>query len=459
MRGFSTLELLMAFAILASALLASATLAYGAPLMLQQAYDDLEKAEDISSALEHDELVSRTAYAAIDPLIHAGSSDALFDSFRTDLTRAADAPCEPFVSGDWTHPRIVNSYMLAPGALLPASVPGGLYPVSALTVTDDVLAVAVGTTTHAADPTLFFFRITDTAPSYISSSFDNASASRVGFTSLASGGGYIYAGNGFGSASAATCAIDSNTCAQLQIFSVSANTAARIASLQVPATTASGAAAPADAIAYQNGFAYVGLSKAATGSEFQIIDVHDPHQPIRIGGSAIGHGVQAIAPYGNMTYLATDDNSSSGNAIVEVNAQGGVAASQHFAGAGYARALARVGAYLFIGRSYANGTSEEFPILDASSTTSLPRIGGADIGTAFAHRGISALIVRDFLAFLLTEDQLQVWNVLKPAQPQLYGTLALPHGTATALACRQNTLYIGSVDAAGAGYLTVVTSS
>ncbi|MDB5236902.1 MAG: hypothetical protein JWL88_4 [Parcubacteria group bacterium] len=498
-KGFSLIELLLAFVILTSAVIASVLAAYEMPAIIQNAYTEAEAAGIAHARIERMALFARsnfsqltsvattsidsiTTYLRVLPIDESAlhvlsaslwtSSEGIAqsvtnDALITDYKHVTDHPCQPFVSGDWTHPRILNSYKIAASYLLPASTPNGQYPVSALAVQGNVLAVAIATTTNFSDPSLLFFRIGDPSltPTFIDS-FDNTPQSKIGFTALAAGGGNVYAANGFGSMSTSTCGNSFLTCAQLQIFTTIGTVPLLAGAAQIPTTSparalsANGAIAPADAVAYRAGMVYLGLAKTAGGQEFQIIDVQNPNALKRLGGASAGRGVNAIAVSSTTAYLATDDNATGGKAIIAEdisdNAHPIEMTSHSFPGAGFVRTLIRAGTVIYSGRSYANGTSEEFSVLDQSTLT---RITGVDTGTNLMRRGVTGIIVRDFLAFLLTDDQLQLWNLQDMAAPVLYASLPLLHGTATSMVCRQNALYIGSVDTDGSGYLTVVTSS
>jgi type II secretory pathway pseudopilin PulG len=499
-KGFSLIELMLAFVILVSAIIAAAEVTYGMPRMLQNGYAETEAARTAHALLEHAVLLGRNNFNAlantgtttndgiasslhIEPLENGashltseaawnsleGSSQSLvFHSLITNYKNDANYPCQPFVSGDWAHPRIVNSYRIAPGFLLPSVIPNGHYPISSLAVQGSWLAVGIANTTSAADPAILFFHITDPAqtPAY-ELSFDNTPISTVGYTALAAGDGYIYAASGFENTYMPYCAYSTLHCRQLQMFSVQSTSPLRGTTFQIPSTspslaiTAGGAIAGGSAIAYKDGIVYFGLSKTAGGQEFVVIDIHNIYEPIVIGGISIGRSVNAILVSSTTAYIATDDNATGGKAIIAENvsdpAHPRELFTHSFPGAGFVHALASIGTYLYSGRSYANGTSEEFSIL--SKDSALAHIGGIDIGTSAMHRSVKAIIARDFLAFILTDDQLQIWNVQDASHPAPYGILPLLHGVATSMACRLNTLYIGSVDTDGNGYLTVVTSS
>ncbi len=498
--GFSLIELILAFAILVSAIVAAAQVAYGLPRILQNAYLEAEASRAAKALLDRAIILGRNDFNAPtssgtstkdgidssswiesldDSAEYAISTSHWHDlegmlqsvSFRTLITNYTDNsnhPCQPFVSGDWAHPRILHSYRIAPGDLLPTVIPNGQYQVSSLAIQGSQLAVGIGTTAHATDPTLFFFRVTDPdqAPEFLQS-FDNTPLSTIGFTALAAGDDNVYAANGFENTAMANCAYSVLHCRQLQVFSVQGNSPIRAASYQVPTTsptlaiTSSGAIAAGTAVAYKAGLVYLGLAKTAGGQEFQIIDIRNLDVPKRVGGVSVGRSINSILISSTTAYIATDANNTGGKAIIAEDVRDperpAELFSHAFPGAGYVHALATIKKYLYSGRSYANGTSEEFTVLDKNNA--LTRTGGIDLGTSAAHRSVKAIIARDFLTFILTDDRLQAWNMQDAAHPTLYGSLLLPHGAATAMACRLNTFYIGSVDTDGNGYVTVITSS
>ncbi|HEV7121357.1 MAG TPA: prepilin-type N-terminal cleavage/methylation domain-containing protein [Candidatus Paceibacterota bacterium] len=478
--GFSLIEILIAIAILTSAIVAASVTIHQLPFVVQDAYGDLEEVRSADERMSETEILARSKYAeaiqgrsVVSQKFADGAAGLMQGTLRsliTDPGIAADEPCQPFLSGDWQHPHVAGSYELIPGALLPGAVPAGLYPVSSLAIAGDTLAIGIANTTRTPDPNVFFFRLSETngAPAY-AGSFDAATSSKNGVPALASGNGYVYAANGFSGVSTTTCIGNPGACAQLQVIDPHSVPPQRISFLQIPtalpahAVLASGATAPGNAISYHAGYAYLGLGKTAQGQELQIIDVRDPLHPHRVAGAQIGRGVNAIAVNEQDAYVGTDDNDATGKAVIAFDisdtANPLVESSYRFPGAGFVRALAVSGTHLFSGRTFAAGNSEEFTLLDRSATTSLSRVGGSDIGTAALRQGAYALLIRDFMAFILADHQLISMNVINPSALAAYAALPLPHGTATSMACRENTLYIGSVDTDGNGYLSVVTSS
>lgn len=494
MRGFSTIEILIAFTVLVSGMVAVSLVAYGSPLILEHATTELSAANQAHALLTKQEIQARDTFESI--MSTASTSDDRFtlgfnmipmddigkrltttiqwrtpatiqktiqlQSFVMDVRNAALHPCDPFLSGDWRVPRIVSSYRVTPGELLPSHIQGTYFPVSALAVNGSTLAIAIASTTSATHPTLFFFDISesDIVPVYISSEFDNAASSRIGYSALAIGPNTFYAGNGFSSASAITCASDPFGCAQLHLFDAHDTAPVRIASIQMPAASGS---VPASAVMYRSGVLYLGLSKTTGGQELHLIDVHEPSLPKHLGGYTAGRGVNGIAADQHVAYITTDDNSSSGKALIALDIQDPThpveLASYRFLGAGYARRVVRSGSRLYVGRSFSAGTSEELSVLDRSDISTLTRIGGIDIGTSRAPGGVREILIRDFLAFVLSERSLQIWNISDLSEISLYASVPLPNGTGTSLSCRNNMLYVGSAGAEGNGFLTTITSS
>lgn len=502
-RGFSLIEILIAIAVAASTIIAVSLVSYGTPRMLQNAVTELEAGDltharamkDLITARNHFDILATAAtttdgpYSVSHIVQHADDDAAKRISDRAqwhtdesprsitsesvvfDFRNAASYPCDPFLSGDWRSPRVVGSYVFAPGQLLPASIPAGTYPISGLAITGSTLAISIGSTVSATDPTLFFFRLgsPEDQPRFLPPAFDNATSSRTGFTTVATGPGTVYAANGFSSASA--CMTTSAECSQVHIFEVSGPIPARASLVRIPsaypthAVTPGGAMAPGSTLTYRDGYLYLGLTKTAGGQEFQMLDVKSSTVPRIIGGFTVGRGVNSIVTDDITAYLATDDNRTGGKAIIAVDVHDPAHiiedASYSFPGAGYTRYVVRDNSRLYIGRSYAAGTSEEFPILDRISPTLLTRVGGVDIGTSRVPASVHGIILRDFLAFILTDSALQLWDIhagLLPTSDR-YASISIPHGTATAFVCHDNVLYVGSTGSDGTGYLTVITSS
>ena len=70
------------------------------------------------------------------------------------------------------------------------------------------------------------------------------------------------------------------------------------------ATSTVPAAGLGNSIFYKNGYVYLGLAAAAGGTEFNIIDVHNPFSPARVGGYSFNsHAVNDILIKNNYAYI------------------------------------------------------------------------------------------------------------------------------------------------------------
>jgi hypothetical protein len=504
-KAFSTIEILIAFSIMTTTLVAVVLISYGTPVALNNAELEytahtkaralLEKAQvrsdsnfssvqsfstttdgvyDTSLSIEsiEDDFVS-TLY------VHVGWVDVRREhryltqtTIATDFLHAGDISCSPFISGDWKHIQLVKTYTVTPGDLLPSGSLSGSYVIGDIISMKNILAVTMASTTSASSSTLYFFTILDDSVTLLplGNSFDNAPVSKVGFSALTVGSGYLFGGNGFGSASTQTCNTSHN-CAQLQIYDPSSSIGPRyISSLTLSTTsppyaeTTGGITATAQSIMYKNGFIYLGLVKTAHGSEFNIIDVRDVENPRWIGGYNVGRGVNEIVIRGTRAYLGTDDplrellilDISDPLHILPIgsfNAQGAT-------GFGLGNSLIVKGPHTYLGRTYV-ANAPEFITLDTSSSTNILQKGSFDLGTFIRPQSIRGSIHKDFLTFLLVDSGLQILDMKNIVSPTLYSSYsALPASSkAYAFACKQNTFYVGSYDqSASKGYLQIITT-
>ncbi|CAN5726744.1 hypothetical protein BH11PAT2_BH11PAT2_06570 [soil metagenome] len=503
MRAFSTIEILIALAILTTTITAVALVAFGTPYMLANMkmetitlyHEDSELAriEHLSwrGLMQIHSIASTTRSGFEESLsissiedgvsIHAQSNTSWIDSYdirrsstlKTLLTdTSGDNPCDPFVSSTWSLP-YTHVYSMSVGDLLPAYIPADSYPVADLKTTGNTLIAAVRATTQLNSPTLFFFDISKNAqkPTLLGNGFDNASTSRIGFVEVATGNGYAYAANGFGSASPQTCA-GTSSCAQVQIFSLpSAIPATFITSLSLATTSAPYAlssgngTAPASAITYSQGRIYLGLQKTIAGDEFNIIDVSDPLKPRWISGMPIGRTVNHIVVRNGFAYVATDDNVRELMIFDVRDSEHPVLAGSWDApgstGFGFGTALIAHASTTLLGRSYVSNAPEVVS-LNTDDPTHITQINTQDIGTVLNPDSIRGFISQDFLTYALTTKKLQFWNYADTGSLSEFAPpLSLPSGsTGTSVACRENTLYVGLEQTSQAsGSIEVVTGT
>jgi len=325
------------------------------------------------------------------------------------------------------------------------NIPSGTYPISALAAINRWLVAGISQTATINAPKLLFFPAHGTVLSPAAYAFDNASTSSVGITALAAGGGYVYAGNGFGSASTTTCS-DGYSCSQVQVYRISSSTPQRISSFSLPFVSADGSSATVASLAYANGYLYIGLHKTANGEEFVIADAHDPLRLRLLGGIPIAHSITAILPRGDYAYIATDDTTRESIAVAvsdpmhpRITQSWDAPGSISF---GYGTAVSAFLDSLLVGRTYVNN-APELALISATSSnwTSLASV---DIGTTKSPESIRSILRQDFLAFVLTNHSLRTYKVEPPQLVEYAPPLSLPAGaTGTSLACKGGALFIG----------------
>jgi hypothetical protein len=500
-RAFSTLEAVIAMAILLSALSAVMLTVFGNQSVLTDTAQTSTAREKAENLLAEEERRADSDFNLVNPLTE---TDATYEStasilllpdyltkrvsastawrdelgrvhsvtlseLMTNFTHALGGDtCSSALSGDWSAPS-ARSYALTPGDLLPAVAGAGARIVDVDAYHGALFTVA-DTSTSATDPSLFIFDISSTPakPVFISS-VDNATSTADGLSAIRIAGTHAYLANNH-NRSSVNCK-PSASCAELQIADVSTLSAPKIiTNYLIPTTTpafvvGSGTQAVGKTLTYQDGLLYLGLSKTASGPEFNILDVRNAVAPVWIGGYSVGRSINAITIRGGTAYLATDDNATGGKALIALDIHDPThptqIASWSASGAGFAKSLTAVGDTLYLGRSYANGTQKELYILDASSTSSsFATLGSADIGTNVHKASVNAVRIRDTLAYLLTSDDIELWNIGDPSHlgPST-GAIPLPNSSAgSALDCEGNYVYAGS-NTANTGWLTVLAPS
>lgn len=241
----------------------------------------------------------------------------------------------------------------------------------------------------------------------------------------------------------------------LQVIDLGGADPTLIASYGIPG--ASGAVA--NAIAFKDGYAYIGLENNAGGGEFFVIDVHNPAViPSPLASVEVGAGINAIQIKDGLAYLATNDTSRELVVLsLEDLARPEVRGSYNAPGAapGQGRGVYVVGDTAYLGRYYSSSGAELVALDSTSANPSL--LGALDIGTSGNTMGVYGVIVRDYLAFLLTgnttsnnDGRVRIANIGDPASITSGANVALPNsGSPTALDCEGGRLYAASVPVSG----------
>lgn len=345
---------------------------------------------------------------------------------------------------------------------------GNGFGVSDVRVYNSKLFVTMSSTPNTYKDTFLTFNLPSN-PSQMpifQGSVDNApSINSAGLNSVTISGNYAYVTNANG-ANFGTCAQGTN-CSQLQVIDVSdLASPAVVKSFKVPGVSGSAGQAIGKSVYYYNGYIYLGLAKTGSGPEFNIIDVGggngSPTNPIWKGGYALGGAVNSIFVKGNHAYVAAPRNENM--TIIDISNPvsptrvGGYTPlalpESNGLGSNHGKSLYIVGNTVYLGRTYG---STEFYDLNASTPGSITVNGNQDVGTG-NQTSVNGVAVRDYLAFAITKAQFQVWNISNPASLKPWTTdgttnsflsLSAVGGFGTSLYCSGDYFYLAIASSQG----------
>jgi hypothetical protein len=472
-KGFSTIEILVAMAVLVICVSAVVLILFGGQSMVVDSQTNSEALNKAQELLEKEQALARKDFEMVNPV--ATASDGIYqtkinvetqaDFFTKKITAevfwlgdhnrtlsvqlsalvtnfenaVGGNTCDSVPSGDWTHPTI-NSFLVS------NTNSGAELSVDAY---KEKLYVALSDAETNSAPTLFVYNLTDHQNPNLIGQIDNAAGIKDGINAIRATDKYLYAAKATGPATG-----------QLQIFDVSGSTPTKIGNdFKVPGVIGTGAQALGNSIFYKDGYVFLGLTATNSGPELHIIDVHDPNVPFEVGSwpqtGNLGNDINAIYVKGSYVYLATPDSEELivldiSNPTVPLQVGG-----FNPPGSGHGKSLKLVGDKLYLGRTVTSG-NPEFYILNNSDPTNLTASASQEISSS-----VNGLVVRDYLAFLITADgQFQTWRTDNPSGITQYAaSLALPSsGKGTALDCEGNYLYAGSIDSSNQGYLSIISA-
>jgi len=493
-RGFSTIEVLIAMMVMVAVFSATALLSFGSQSMLAGGELNAGALSRAQKLLEHQQSLARKDFNLLQNI--ATTSDGIYrqsvsvgvwqgdpyatkrvtalvswadqnntarslslDTLVSNIDHAVGGDtCGSVVSGDWVAPHISN-YALTLTGILPSPPAGHTFgtstPITAIDAYKGKVYVALASTSAKVNDSLFVLDSTDPVrgPQYLAS-VDNNTSSIDGAEALKAAGGYLYVANAH-DANFKTCKPSVN-CAQVQIFDTSnSSSITSVAYYLLPTSSppyvyGSGGQAVAKSISYKDGYLFLGLSKTGNGPEFNIIDVHDPHVPVWIGGFAVGAIIKSIYTAHGYAYLATDDvardlivldihDPSSPSLVATYNAPNP-----------HSESLYMLGDRLFLGLTPAFG-APELRMLDVTDPLAPALAGSQKIGASAV-----GVVVRDTLMFVLTSTtkQLKIFDISDVSAIATTSILTMP-GVGTSLDCEGNTLYVASNDG-GQGYVSVI---
>lgn len=497
-RGFSTLEIMIALAVMVISLTSVIEVVFGNERMLVQSQMNSEALRHADDALTKEEYLARQDFDLVDTV--ATTSDDVYqtrvtvDAWPQDLYTTKRLIAET----GWQDERGVShtvrleslvtnyknpagddtcslpstgtvgstDYQITTGALLPWVAPMGHTfasnnPIAAIDAYQGRLYVAVASTSARTNDTLFIFDSSGgvRTPIYLGSS-DNANNTTDGISAIRVSGKYAYVGSAH-DPNFKTCKVSAN-CTQLQIFDIS-NPALIPAPTNylIPTSTppyvwgnvSSSNQAVGKSIAYANGYVYLGLSKTAHGPEFNIIDVHDTQHPVWVGGYSVGSTINAIVVRNGYAYLATDDSSQD---VVVLDAHDvtnplpvGTYDVPDVSGWANGKSLTLIGNRLYLGLTYATSSPELYQ-LDISQPFTVMPTASLDIGSS-----VVGIVAKGSQVYVVTSTSRTIQNV-DASQGNMLATTSVQTipGVASALDCERSVLYTTSNNA-GAGYLTL----
>ncbi|MDQ3075642.1 MAG: hypothetical protein M3Q34_00750 [bacterium] len=379
--------------------------------------------------------------------------------------------CSSVLAGDWTNPQKTEYEF---GADILGDTSSG-FPITSIQSFNKKMYVTVDNDNGNNPGTFFVLDITNPAiKPPVLGEFDNNLDVGRGLNAVAvDGSNYAYVASANGS-NFTTCTED-ESCSQLQVIDVSSpSSMSLVATYKIPGVTGQSGQSVGQSIAYKNGIVYLGLAKA-TGPEFHIIDVGgantpsaSPTNPIKIGSYEMNSAVNSIQIKGNYAYVASPDNQEL--KILNISNPtnptlvGGFDAPGGGANNGNGKSIYLVGDKLYFGRTLLNG-SEFYILNNTNQATNLPVLGSANIQNGGSNSSVNGLIIRNHLAFLITNAEFQILRIDNPSNITQYAApLVLPPGTGgglqgTATDCEGNYVYVGSQSSNDKGYISVITGS
>ena len=324
--------------------------------------------------------------------------------------------------------------------------------------------------------TFFVLNISGATPTYLGSIDNDADqTSKFGLNDIAvasTTGNKIYAfvannnDNNF-----ATCA-KSAKCAQMQIIDATNSAAPSVVFNLLLATTsapfvlgnnpARAGQAVGNSVFYANGYIYLGLTKTQNGPAFHIIDVRNPLAPLWIGSwpaSALAFGssgasINSVFVKGKYAYLSHPNGlvgaTNEQLTVLDISNPAAPFRVSGFADAlGAASAAGKgstvVGSSIYFGRTMSNTASSdtipEFYILNGAIPTSIPATPLGKLPLAI-NEGINNIVIRDFLAFLLTTTEFKIMNITNLGSISTWGSLPLPGHGGSSFDCEGDRFFI-----------------
>lgn len=466
-RGSSTLEILLAFAVLTLTFTAVIGVVFGNQSI---AVDTQVNVEAIAMAAQNLEVIRASAqsdfyglsnssaaimsgplaftesmtFTNVVPFIKEATSEVSWQNagrtlsvLLTTLITDPDGyqsgdTCSSALLGDWTHPL---------GAPQESSSGYGYYeyPNSAETTGIEVAGGRAYLTTDpsaAAEDDAYIIDVRNPSPQGMELPLLGSYSTGYGLTDMRVSGGKAYAAA-------------HSAAAQLVILSVS--DPENISVMSELDVTQSGDTAYGNAVFYDYALrrAYLGTTKSEQ-SEFHIIDAADPEAPVARGGFEVGSAINQIIVTGDVAYLATASSSQQVIALDVSNPDSPVylrsfaPPSSPLTGA----SVLLSGNTLYFGRIGGGNQAHNYPQLYSLDADTLAVNWSLTTAVSGQYNGVNRTVLRSNLLFVAAAAQnggFEIWDVSNPAAlPARYDEPpAADISQATRLDCEGNLLFIG----------------
>ncbi len=468
-KGFSTLELLIAMAVLTMSFSAVVLISFSNQSLMADSDNSNDALNKAQSLLEDTKNLAKINFDSVE---NTTQTDGIFtkDLIVTELdaitkkitaqvswqngqkkvdlyniiANLSNGPgadtCSFALSGDWSHPE-VHTFALASlwAAELPAQS-NGIYTITDLDAYLGKLYITADSTGSpgavVTQKTFFVLNLADPSNPTLLGKADNDPATISGLAAVRTSQQYSYAAS----------SIASN--GQLQIFDITSNPPRRIENFQVPSTSVG------SSIFYKNGYVYLGLSNDAAGPEFFIINVSNPTSPTVVGSAEIGGTVNDIYVHKNFAYVASSNGQNIKVFNITAPTENMDVAGSYSSGSNHGKRLSVLGDTIYLGKT--TGTNE-FYILNGTNINNITSQGSINFGTP---TDINGMEIRSNLAFFATAaGNMQIWNITDPENPVVFANPSVNLGNpAKDLDCEGNYIYVASNDGSGRGYISAITA-
>lgn len=333
--------------------------------------------------------------------------ETVVSSIEEFLNLDSDCPDEPLTDDDWKYPSSLASIDFNPSGI----------PATDIDVHDG-FAYITANSSQPGKNDLWMINISD--PDLLSPSIVDSIDTGSGLFAVDVAGDYAYVANNATSSQLIVIKLfDDLGDPNLQIVSTSTLTG----------VDPDGSFPQAREIFYYNNHVYVGTLETA-GPEFHVFDVSDPAYPIHVGNRELNHSIRGIVVRGDYAYLATSGNR---NELVVLNISSPGSINPSFPGVGQSEpwrfdaagdedgtAVYVIGKNVYLGRARTGATRPNFYVLNMSDPK-VPTALGSNRITLNPNTEITGILVLGHLGFFSTTNQtvgFQIWDVGNPEDMQ-----------------------------------------